>query len=126
MICSENKNQKKMLIIKLTHAEFVNYLSKILPQNSDTIMYGYLKKGLYSTTYFYTEDIIQDKEKHGIIFEKIPRIDAQLPYVIDNINEYVFKENGNKTRVIDIEQISHDWNSLILSGTIIVSLKINK
>ncbi len=110
-----------MIITKLTHPEFVRYLLReILPLDANTVKYGYLKTGFYSTAYFHTEDVIQDEKAHGIVFENVPRFDAELPHVIDNLNKFVMEES--ETRIIGIEQTSRASGVPALPGVCVVSL----
>ena len=112
-----------MVITKLTHPEFVQYIMReMLPLDADTVRYGYLKTGFYSTTYFHTEDVIQDGKNHGIVFEKEPRFDAELPQVIDNLNKFVMEENETETRITGIEQTSRASGVPALPGVCVISL----
>jgi len=116
-----------MVITKLTHPEFVQYLIReMLPLDADTVLYGYQKTGFYSTTYFHTEDVIQDGKNHGIVFEKEPRFDAELSEVVDNLNKFVFEESKTETRVVGIEQTSRASGVRDLTGACVVSLTIKE
>ena len=101
----------------MTSSEFANYLmAKVLPQDANTVRYGYEKSGKYATTYFYAEDVVNDGASHGIVFFEEPRFDAELPKVIDNLNQFALGENDTTdARVEDITR---------LGKTVLINLKM--
>ena len=106
-----------MSSLKMTSSEFANYLlAKVLPQDANTVRYGYEKSGKYATTYFHAEDVANDRASHGIVFCEEPRFDAERFKVIDNLNQFAFGENDTTdVRVEDID---------FVGKTVLINLKM--